>query len=286
MAGAQAYDTSIVIPVRNDPLLPRAIESTPAEAEVIVAMTAPPPGAADAVRRAMPGRNLRIVISEVPGMSAGVNLGARSAGNEKVVILDSDCRLLPGALEAYSKALDVCAFVRGVTMVERSGFWSRIAALGTESLNKVFEREARLFGPSIAFRKTDFLALGGYDESMLHGSCDQEFALRVERRGIAVRYEPGAVVLHRPLTFRIDARSHLGYGRGQRQIDGKLGGRSGLRYCLVRLDPRELLRKAAERGGMSVVRSLLLGVLMLLGYLEESASVRLGGKARAASPSR
>ncbi len=272
MTGPGPCDMTIVIPVRGDPLLPRAVASTPPEAEVIVAMTAAPPEAVAAASRLAQGRNLRIEVTSTAGMSAGVNLGARLATNEKVVILDSDCRLMPGALEAYSRALEAHAFVRGVTMVERAGYWSRMAALGTENLNRAFETRTRFFGPSIAFRKADFLAMGGYDESMLYGSCDHEFALRLEEAGIDACFEREAVVLHQALSFRIDTRSHLGYGRGMRQIDASRGGRYGLSYCLLRLDPRELRRKAVERGPMSVLRSILLGLLMLRGYLKESAS--------------
>ncbi len=265
-------DITVVIPVRSDPLLSKAIESTPPEVEVIVAMTAPPAAAVEAALRLGKNRNLRVEISDVPGMSAGVNLGARSASHEKIVMLDSDCRLLPGALEAYSKGLDENAFVRGVTIVEREGFWSRIAALGTERLNTVFAANPRFFGPSIAFRKTDFLALGGYDEAMIHGSCDHEFALRLERANRTVFFSPEARIVHKALTYRIDTVSHVGYGRGMAYIDRKYGGRYGLSYCLKRLAPRELYTRAVERGGMSVIRSVLLGGLMLWGYLKDMSA--------------
>jgi len=260
-------DTTIVIPVRSDPLLARAVSSTPADAEVILAMTAPPQSAIDEARRLARGRKLRIEISGGAGMAVGVNLGARTASNEKIVILDSDCVLLPGALETYSRSLDEAAFVRGATVVERADLWSRTAALGTERLNKVFSSAPRFFGPSIAFRRKEFLDLGGYDELMVHGSCDHEFAIRLEKAGIPVLFSPEARVQHQPLTFEIDTRSHVGYGRGMKYIDAKYGGRYGLRYCLLRLDPRELYRRGVERGGMSMLRSVLLGFLMLRGYL-------------------
>lgn len=260
-------DTTIVIPVRSDPLLARAVDSTPEDAEVIVAMTAPPKSAVEEARRLSTGRKLRIEISDRAGMAVGVNLGAKAASNEKVVILDSDCVLLSGAFEAYSRGLDEAPFVRGATIVERADLWSKMAALGTERLNKVFSSAPRFFGPSIAFRRTDFLRMGGYDELMVHGSCDHEFALRLEWAGITVLFAPDARVRHQPITFRIDTRSHVGYGRGMKYIDARYGGSYGLRYCLLRLDPRELYRRAVERGWSSVLRSVLLGCLMLRGYL-------------------
>lgn len=262
-------DVTIVIPVRNDPLLARAVASTPAEAELVIAMTAPPPEALALARGLGKGRNLRVEVTPTAGMSAGVNLGSRLASHEKIVILDSDCVLQPGSLEAYSAALEDHAFVRGVTLVERAGYWSRMAALGTERLNRVFKDNPRLFGPSIAFRRSAFLDLGGYDEAMVSGSCDHEFALRLERRGLGVFFCEGAVLIHQPITFRIDSRSHLGYGRGMAYIDRKYGGSYGLDYCRKRLLPKELWTRAVERGPLSVLRALILGCLMLYGYRKE-----------------
>jgi len=205
-------------------------------------------------------------------MAAGVNLGARAASHQKIVILDSDCYLLPNAVAAYSKALDKHPFVRGITIVERDSFWSRVAALGTERLNRVFQSNPRFFGPSIAFLKSDFLDFGGYDERMLKGSCDHEFALQLEKANIPIHFSCDAGVVHQPLSFRIDTRSHIGYGHGMCYIDRKFGGWYGLLYCLKRLAPRELRTRAVERGAMSVLRSVLLGSLMLWGYLRELTS--------------
>lgn len=267
-------DITIVIPVRSDPLLARAVASVPPDEEVIIAMTSPPQAAVDLARSLAQGRNLRVEVTSTPGMSAGVNLGARLASHGKIVILDSDCILKPGSLAAYSEALDRYAFVRGVTLVERKGYWSRLAALGTERLNRVFRDSPRLFGPSIAFRKADFLALGGYDEAMVYGSCDHEFALRLEKKGLAVGFCEGAVLVHQPLTFRIDTRSHLGYGRGMAYIDRLYGGSYGLEYCRKRLAPRELWIRAVERGPVSVLRALILGSLMLKGYRRDNAQAK------------
>jgi glycosyltransferase involved in cell wall biosynthesis len=263
-------DVSVVIPVRSDPRLAKAIASTPADVDVIVAFTDPPPSFVETLATLAENRNLRWAISPRRGMAAGVNLGTELALHDKVVILDSDCVLEKGALGAYSRALECHAFVRGVTLVERDGFWSRLSALGTERLNRVFQDQPRLFGPAIAFRKNEFLTRGGYDVNMVRGSCDHEFAYRLEREATPVHFEREAVVVHQPITFRIDTRSHVGYGHGSRYMDEKFGGWYGLRYCLNRFSLRGLFRRAVERGGLSVLRALLLGVLMLWGYLRQA----------------
>ena len=270
-----AADVSVVTPVRDDPELIHAMRSVPRGVQYIVALTRPPEAVRRLVREFCRERPETIVVeSELAGMSAGVNIGTRTATNEKIVILDSDCTLEPAALAAYSRALDQAEFVRGVTHPRADGWWATCARLGQEELNRVYAaRGARLIGPSIAFRKSAFEALGGYDLA-IGGSCDHEFALRVEDAGYATAFDPSAVVHHTAITLRIDVRSHFGYGRGMRAIDLKRGGRYGLGVCVDRIDPRTLAHKLVTRGPLSVVRSVLLGVTMLLGYADRSLQER------------
>lgn len=264
----RAPSVTVVIPVRSDPLLSRAIESVPkgADTEIVIALTSPTIDVRD-VAAAYAARDQRVLVVQTQraGMSAGVNLGVQHASCDKVVILDSDCELQPGALQAYNAALDGAAFVRGQTSVARAGGWSEFAGLGQEELNRQYATQPRFMGPSIALRRTDFLEFGGYDEAC-GASCDHEFALRLERAGVQTFFVHEAWVRHQPITFRIDTRAHYGYGGGMRFIDRKHGGRYGLMVCLERFRPRVLLAKLTKRGPSSAVRSLLLGLLMLAGY--------------------
>ncbi len=258
---------SIVIPVRVDPLIYRAIASIPGDAEIVVGFSASPGWFVDEVKERY-GERLVYAETGGAGMSAALNVAVKRATNEKIVVLDSDCYLASDeTIAAYLRVLDQAPFVRGVTFVERNGFWSRIAAKGTESLNSKFETRPRLFGPSIAFKKSSFLAYGGYDLNMINGSCDHEFSLRIERNGERIDFVSQAVVIHKPLTFRTDIKSHRGYGKGMAYIDWKHTGNYGLHICLERLYPSTLLHKLYRRGLFSVFRSVLLGMIMLSGYL-------------------
>jgi GT2 family glycosyltransferase len=264
-------DLTVVTAVRDDPLLGNAIESVPPDIEHVVAMTRPPESTRETVRRLAAGRpRLRALETARAGMSPGINLGVAAATHEKIVVLDSDCTLTRRTLEAYSDALDRAAFVRGKTICHRAGGWSQFAGLGQSDLNR-----PRLIGPSIAFRKTPFLELGGYDEQII-GSCDHEYVLRIEDRGIPTIYEPEAEIWHQPVTFRVDRIAHLGYGRGMRYIDTKRGGFYGLHICLLRWYPTTLWHKAVTRGPASVVRSLVMGAIMLVGYVDQIVNRRYG----------
>jgi glycosyltransferase involved in cell wall biosynthesis len=266
----EMQDISVVIPVHDDHLLPHAILSVPTDVELIISMTAP----TEQVQRVakqfeLYRNNLIIVDTHKLGMSAGVNLGVRTASNQKIIILDSDCILETQTVGEFSKALDKYEFVRGKTFAQRRGGWSEFAGLGQESLNEAFAHKARLIGPSIAFLKDPFFNLGGYDEEC-GPSCDHEFVLRMEDRGIVTGFAEQAIVWHQPYTFLLDCRAHLGYGRGMRYIDIKRGGYYGLGICLLRWRPSVLWNKFTHRGTASVFRSLLLGGLMLYSYSQST----------------
>lgn len=261
------YDIAAVIPVRDDPLLELAVASAPEGMPIIIALTRPSTEIRTTAQHLAEDRpEVTVLETDTVGMSAGVNLGISECPVEKIIILDSDCRLAAGAAEAFSEGLECSDFVRGTVLVDQTTPWSKVAWHGQAELNRKAGDKARLIGPGIAVRRTPFLKLGGYDEQIM-GSCDHEFALRVEAAGIDTVYAPDARVHHQALTLRIDCRAHLGYGAGMRMIDAKNGGRYGLGICTLRLKPATLIRKARERGPMSVVRSVLLGVLMLYGYV-------------------
>lgn len=267
---------SVVTPVRDDPLLSTAIASVREGIDHVVAMTSPNDAIRSTVEELRDKGGLRPVETVAVGMAPGVNLGVETALHEKIVMLDSDCTLEPGTLDAYSRALDSHPFVRGRTEVRQGPGWASFAGLGQTELNQVFARgPARLIGPSIAFRKTSFLDLGGYDPYS-GASCDHEFVLRMEERGIETAFVGDAIIRHQPITLEIDLHAHWGYGRSMQYIDRLRGGRYGLGVCLYRLFPSTLLNKLRRRGVSSVFRSLLLGAVMLYGYAEESRARSLG----------
>jgi hypothetical protein len=258
---------SIVIPVRVDQLIYRAIESIPSGAEIIVGFSASPGWFMGGLKERY-GERLIYVEANGTGMPVALNVAVQKSTNEKIIVLDSDCYVRSDeTITAYLRGLDHAPFVRGVTLVEKNGFWSKIASKGTENLNSKFENNPRLFGPSIAFKKSSFLKYDGYDLKMINGSCDHEFSLRIEKNKERIDFARQAVIIHKPLTFRTDIKSHLGYGKGMAYIDWKHTGNYGLHICLERLYPATLLNKLYSRGLFSVFRSVLLGMIMLSGYL-------------------
>ncbi len=257
---------SVVIPVRDDVLIHRAIRSVPAGAEIVVGLSDAPQSFVAALA-AEYGDRIKLAPVGTKGMAAGINIAVLHATHENIIVLDSDCIIgSEETIPAYLEALETADFVRGITLVERKDYWSKIAAKGTESLNEKFRKKTRFFGPSIAFKRSSFLKYGGYDTNMVHGSCDHEFSLRIEKGNEPIRFVSNAVIIHKPLAFKTDTSSHFGYGLGMRYMDKKYKNLYGLGICLERINPVVLCAKLYKRGLVSVFRSVLLGIIMLAGY--------------------
>lgn len=263
-----------MIPVRYDPLIHRAIASIADEAEIVIGLSDPYPGFKELLIDKY-GDAINIACSEQKGMAAAMNVAVNISSYEDIIILDSDCIIgSDETIPAYLSALKHCNFVRGVTKMERKGYWSKVAAKGTESLNVVFKKTPRLFGPSIAFKKSAYLKFGGYDQNMMSGSCDHEFSLRIEKAGETILFADKALIIHKPLSFKVDILSHYGYGIGMRYIDGKHSGQYGLYVCVSRLFPGTIIKKIAQRGITSGLRSILLGIVLTTGYIFSKKQVK------------
>lgn len=260
------HKCTVVIPVKKDELIHRAIQSVPEGVEIVVGLSNSPEEFINSLREKY-GPAIRLAYSNKDGMPVALNKAVEHATHESIIVLDSDC-YIPSAttLETYARYLQEYKFVRGITLMERDSYWSRVAAKGTEAMNRRFAEKARLFGPSIAFSKSAYQAYGGYDEALVYGSCDHEFCLRIEENNERVGFAEEAVIIHKPLSFRVDFKSHYGYGLGMRYIDIKFGFRYGLGICLKKVHPAELMKKLVSRGGVSLLRSVFLGVVMLYGY--------------------
>lgn len=265
------YDISVIIPVKSDCLLDQALASISDDVEVIVSLNQPSQEVKVICDKWMKdtsrGFVLKIITTDKVGMPVALNNGVRAARYDKIVVLDSDCMLEKNTLYFYQKQLNEHAFVRGSTKVkEKDGFWYRQTKLGVESVNEAMRNEAKLYGPSIAFQKKDFLSLKGYDEDILYG-CDHKFSDSIIEKGYAVHFCEQAVVWHAPISYAIDRSSHIGYGRGNKVHDQKSNSRSGLAFIFSKIAPSTLIHKLRKRGPGAMVRTVMQFVWMIRGYM-------------------
>jgi GT2 family glycosyltransferase len=175
-------------------------------------------------------------------MSAARNAGARAASGEVLVFIDDDCVVGKGATARLAAALETDADVGMVGPViayleDRERVWCagvrRTKWTGRTALRghrRPVSEMAFLAAPSdefpsvFAVRRSDFLALGGFDEQRFPMEMSEaEFGERVRRSERRVELVSEAVVFHDlsirdPLARRLHVHSaerafHVGRGR-------------------------------------------------------------------------
>jgi len=217
--------TSVLIVCYNTRELSlRCIGSLPAEAEVVVFDNASSDGSAAAIRSSFPA--VRVVESSANlGFSVGVNRSASLATGDKLLILNPDTELPPGALARMEAALDGSnprVWAMGFRQVDANGFFQLAVGprptLVAELLRRWIQRRlnnrnrlvARLIdrwlsrrrrvswvaGSALLVRRDAFDRVEGFDERFFLYFEDIDFCLRMGGAGGRVEYEPGVTLVH------------------------------------------------------------------------------------------
>jgi N-acetylglucosaminyl-diphospho-decaprenol L-rhamnosyltransferase len=192
---------TVVVPTLNGrALLLRLLESLPPDVETIVVDNGSSDGTADAVRQRHPHVEL-VELPENVGYARAMNLGVRTAGGDAVVLLNNDCVLEPGFVEAIVAPL---APTEGVVMtagvlleahaperIDTAGMELDETLLALDYLNG--EPAAVLeggvphpIGPcaaAAAFDRDAFLGEGGFDEAFFAYWEDVDLVLRLRLCG-------------------------------------------------------------------------------------------------------
>ncbi len=115
-----------------------------------------------------------------PERSAQRNYGVRQSSGDYVLIIDSDMELGPAVVEQCVSVFKSEAELTGLVIPEESfgdGFWAQCKQLERSFYVGVAWMEA-----ARAFRREAYLAVGGYDESMVSGE-DWDLSQRIEAQG-------------------------------------------------------------------------------------------------------
>lgn len=183
---------SVVIPTCHRPALLagciRALSKD--EAEVIVSDDSHDEETRTLLEREFP--SVRWLPGPRLGPAANRNCGARAATGDWLAFLDDDCEPQPGWLAALAQASREADVVEGRTLAPGAS-------------DSPFEEHVEnlhggvLWSCNLAVRRADFERLGGFDEDFFEaGGEDMEFAWRVARAGLRVRFAPEALVHHPP----------------------------------------------------------------------------------------
>ncbi len=202
-----------------------AVAETAPAAEVVVVDNASGDGVAEELERRIPGARL-IRESVNRGYGAGCNRGARGSSRPFLLFLNSDARVLPGAVEALERALeeDPAAAAAGPRLLDAEARpQTSIRLLPTpwrifcESSGLAFlaggrepfgghtatRQDHRLAGPvealmgaALLVRRADFEAAGGFDESFFLYAEETDLMRRFRDAGRRVLFVPDAEVVH------------------------------------------------------------------------------------------
>jgi len=177
-------DFSVVVPAHNEAaLLPLALRSIAVAAErvdgaveVIVVANRCTDATAELARAA--GAN--VIENDSRNISAVRNAGAARATSDALVTIDADCRMSPSTFEEIERLFGSGRFVGGGTKVvpERRSAGIRATYVLMEAV--VFL--SRLGGGQFWCLRSDFMAVGGFDESLLIAE-DLDFARRLRAHG-------------------------------------------------------------------------------------------------------
>jgi GT2 family glycosyltransferase len=171
--------------------------------EVCVVDDGSTPGQAPALEGLRLPYPLRFARQENAGAARARNQGAQLAKGELLVILDDDMRVDPGFIAAHlgahsaGPAVGLGRILPGAQVLPLFERWH---AWQIEKLAEAFAEGERprgihLFSGNVSVRREDFLAVGGFDESLPNAE-DSDLGLKLEARGLPFTYVADAVSRH------------------------------------------------------------------------------------------
>jgi glycosyltransferase involved in cell wall biosynthesis len=207
---------SIVIPLKDDPLIFHCLNSVDEDVEVVVVLN----GSTEVFAHAVAGYSrypIQVVSLPEPGIGAAYNAGVGKAGGEFILLMDSDCVFQPGAIRALAEGIRDGNFARGRVQFSSHSRSTRMTARTREFTEDALRtRRPNAYSPPLLYRKSVAAQLGGYHfDARLAWREDRDFELRRRAAGLAVTFVAAGVVVHKPLSIRDDLASVRNYGAGQ-----------------------------------------------------------------------
>jgi glycosyltransferase involved in cell wall biosynthesis len=226
---------SVIVPVRNGVrVLGACLEALlrqewlPTEYEVIVVDD----GSTDDTAAIAEAAGARVISQPNRGRAAARNAGAFAARGEILLFTDADCEPAPDWVRRMLEPFADPA-VQGAKGVYVTRQTELIARFSQHELEEKYRRMAGLERIdfvdtySAAYRRSLFVASGGFDARIPAGADDHELSYRLATQGHKLVFQPKAVVRHRhPTSLRVYLRRKFTIGFWKvlvhRRFPGKL----------------------------------------------------------------
>ena len=188
-------------------LLQLAAQTVPdGQFEVVVVDDGSSPPVSESLRDLEPPYPLRVVRQENRGPATARHAGIAAARGELIVIVDDDmqigCHFLEHHLRAHASGRAVVLgriaadpAIGSMPLFEK--WHAQKLDRKSEALRsgELLPRGNLLFTGNVSFRRSDYLAVGGFDTS-LPQSEDIDLGLRLEKAGVAFRFCDAARTMH------------------------------------------------------------------------------------------
>lgn len=165
--------------------------------------------------------SIRVFVEEGVNIARGRNIAILRARSSIIAVTDGGCRPEPDWLQALIQPLLTdpgFGAVTGTRRIVAANRFELYAGILSTSGNAPVEKDRVFHGRNSAFRKSVWLAAGGYPE-WLYTAEDTLFAQRAKALGCRVAVAPDAVVDWRPRpNLRKLAKQYFLYGRGTGRI--------------------------------------------------------------------
>ncbi|MGW2959453.1 glycosyltransferase family 2 protein [Streptomyces sp. NPDC001220] len=212
-----AKDLTVIIPVRDDPLIYRCLASIDVHCSVVISTNGSPDWFLEGLTTyAKAASHVTVLSTSESGIGLAYNRAIMQAVTPLVLLMDSDCAFEPGAI-ASMLAEASFALVKGRVQFETAGRGSRLVAAARRlTEDPLVTKKVNAYSPPLLYSRDIVEKMGGYHfNAAMKWREDRDFELRRRKSDIPVRLVPQAVIWHRPLSVRDDLRSVRAYGVGQ-----------------------------------------------------------------------
>jgi glycosyltransferase involved in cell wall biosynthesis len=210
---AAIRDTSVIIPVKDDPRVVECVASIDEDVEVVICLN----GSDDATRTLVrEGLSRRVTLLEITeaNLGAAYDAAVRGSSGRYLLFMDSDCVFAPGTIRALVERVIDHPVVKGRVRFTSDG--SVLSRWIGRSRSFQIADHVNAYSPPLIYDRSIEDEIGGYHySSLIHWEEDREFDFRLQLAGIPVHERPDAIVSHAAQNGISDLRSGFRYGIGE-----------------------------------------------------------------------